>query len=879
MSDVEVIYSQRFHAKWSPIWLRKEDYRSNPGPDLDHEASTAKLWAIYVAEAEKYDKALVESWKSDMDGILIFAGLFSASLTAFIIESYKTLNPDPADVTVVLLSQISRQLAAVANGSSITIPTPDVFVPTTASLVCNALWFISLGLSLSSALVATLLEQWARDFLHRADMGSSPVIRARIFSYLYYGMKRFNMHTVVEVIPLLLHASLAFFFAGLVAFLLPVNKIILGVAGTIIVLVAVVYAALTVLPLRYLDCPYRTPLSGALWRLQQWSSILRARWSGWGTREISDPVQQETVVEAIFRSAKEDSLGRDCRAVVWTMESLADDMELEPFIEAIPDILWGPQGRRRVHDAYIMTLVSQPGSQFARRIENLLRSADSNFLSKETAMQRRITCFKAIWAICSLTEPGAAYYPRFDLRLLDSMLLHLDTGLEGYISSALALAEWTEFCALTPQIDHILQLSRTTDENTLAASRELIQTCLKAVDTIFNRHSNSAVPIPSQSSDDPAIWTQQVLRDLSALRTDAGFLILIRYLLRDPGKQPYEYESTRAILRYPSSGPSHLMRCLLPGAIHAVRDKTLESAVDCGPDSDISGITRIDEVMMFLAGLTWLRTDLEVPTELVYYLNERSSPEAVQHLARTCDTPRVHQWLVRTLSEDFTAPKFSIILGASWFLINHFRESHGDSRWPIDWEPMLDAVVRNSTYSPHKPVLLALLKFCTLESLLEQIRRRPTAIAFPHPLFPTTTAIALGESKLRQSPVAHRYVRYERSAKVMFVTSDVPAREAAIAWAQQHEARVLILTEFLEAFAVVSTIHPDKNFWTQSIDTLEQFSHYSRMRPTFGVHRDHQIRLASIIAHLLEKTEAHTPKAPTVCFRLKVCFKLNGNGR
>ncbi|KAJ6527156.1 hypothetical protein B0H19DRAFT_899754, partial [Mycena capillaripes] len=74
-------------------------------------------WAVYVSEAEKYDKALVESWKSDMDGLLIFAALFSAILTAFIIESYKTLNSDSGDQTVQLLVQISQQLAASVNGS------------------------------------------------------------------------------------------------------------------------------------------------------------------------------------------------------------------------------------------------------------------------------------------------------------------------------------------------------------------------------------------------------------------------------------------------------------------------------------------------------------------------------------------------------------------------------------------------------------------------------------------------------------------------------------------------------------------------------------------------------------------------------------------
>ncbi|KAJ7829458.1 hypothetical protein B0H13DRAFT_1655736, partial [Mycena leptocephala] len=150
------------------------------------KAASSKLWAVYVSEAEKYDKSLVESWKSDMEGMLIFAGLFSASLTAFIIESYKTLIPDSGDSTMRLLAQISQQLAAAANGTTFQGPLPPHthFSPPTSSLVCNALWFISLGLSLTCALIATLLEQWARDFLHKTSMRSAPFIRARIFSYL-----------------------------------------------------------------------------------------------------------------------------------------------------------------------------------------------------------------------------------------------------------------------------------------------------------------------------------------------------------------------------------------------------------------------------------------------------------------------------------------------------------------------------------------------------------------------------------------------------------------------------------------------------------------------------------------------------------------------
>ncbi|KAI0306815.1 hypothetical protein B0F90DRAFT_1849195 [Multifurca ochricompacta] len=57
---------------------------------------SGKLWSMYLTEAEKQDKEITESWKGDTDGILVFTGLFSATVAAFIIESYKKLSPDSA---------------------------------------------------------------------------------------------------------------------------------------------------------------------------------------------------------------------------------------------------------------------------------------------------------------------------------------------------------------------------------------------------------------------------------------------------------------------------------------------------------------------------------------------------------------------------------------------------------------------------------------------------------------------------------------------------------------------------------------------------------------------------------------------------------------
>ncbi|TDL24018.1 hypothetical protein BD410DRAFT_720064, partial [Rickenella mellea] len=126
------------------------------------------MWSLYNAEAAKFDKALVESWKGDMEGILIFAGLFSASVTTFIIESYKKLSPDSGDMTVALLAQISSQLVAISNGTNLNIVSPSPpnipFRPKASVVSVNVLWFLSLTLGLVCALSATMVQQWARNY-------------------------------------------------------------------------------------------------------------------------------------------------------------------------------------------------------------------------------------------------------------------------------------------------------------------------------------------------------------------------------------------------------------------------------------------------------------------------------------------------------------------------------------------------------------------------------------------------------------------------------------------------------------------------------------------------------------------------------------------
>ncbi|KAJ7572349.1 hypothetical protein C8J56DRAFT_842792, partial [Mycena floridula] len=224
--------------------------------------SNGTLPGCYVREAKIYDEGMVARWKVLMDGLLLFAALFSAVVTAFIIEGYKTLSPDPSAMTVVLLYQISQQLSTITNTSTeLNISLPDLNSPPTLAVITNIFWFLSLALSLTCALTATLIEQWASDYVRTIERREAPAIKARIRAYLFEGVENSNVAAIVEGTPLLLHASLFSFFIGLVFFLHPISNIITFLSAGILAAFSIAYFSATIAPLIDTASPIRTPLT------------------------------------------------------------------------------------------------------------------------------------------------------------------------------------------------------------------------------------------------------------------------------------------------------------------------------------------------------------------------------------------------------------------------------------------------------------------------------------------------------------------------------------------------------------------------------------------------------------------------------------------
>ncbi|KAF8147823.1 hypothetical protein B0H34DRAFT_617375, partial [Crassisporium funariophilum] len=60
-------------------------------------------WKVCLDKVLEEDKLQCNSWKDEVQNLLIFAGLFSAVITGFSVESYKSLKADPNDTAVIIL--------------------------------------------------------------------------------------------------------------------------------------------------------------------------------------------------------------------------------------------------------------------------------------------------------------------------------------------------------------------------------------------------------------------------------------------------------------------------------------------------------------------------------------------------------------------------------------------------------------------------------------------------------------------------------------------------------------------------------------------------------------------------------------------------------
>ena len=266
------------------------------------------------------------------------------------------LRPNSQDTSAFYVGKIYEVLAdpnVTRPSTPSPIAKPPPFSRPRYAVWVNSLWFLSLVMSLSCALWATSLHQWARRYIRLTQLARcSPEKRARMRAFFADGVDKMHVPWAVEGLPTLLHLSLFLFFGGLAIFLFNVDQEVFIHVVSWIGLFSIVYGLITLLPLIRHNSPYNTPLSAPTWFLyarilyvtyKVLASIRRNRYRRYPnqryqiqwrfSRWMSGGVEKraEEIVE-------EQSSGIDVRILGWTLSALGDDVSLEKFFETIPGL-------------------------------------------------------------------------------------------------------------------------------------------------------------------------------------------------------------------------------------------------------------------------------------------------------------------------------------------------------------------------------------------------------------------------------------------------------------------------------------------------------------------------------------------------------------
>ncbi|KAJ7901663.1 hypothetical protein B0H13DRAFT_2027512 [Mycena leptocephala] len=631
---------------------------------LGTEEACAKMWSVYISQAEKYDKALVAGWRADMKAILIFTSVPAVALE---------------------------------------------FIPTMATQICNGLWFTALGLSLASAMLATLVEQWARDYLNKSDMLPSPIERARICSYLYSGLKRFRMHAIVDLIPLLLHMSLLLFFAGLVVFLYPINWAMMLIAASLLSIVSSVYAALTIMPLLVANCPCRTPLSGVLWRIRQICiALLSVLCHGVSSATHNVEVMMQSVMESDRRTERDSvSLSsalrpgvfkhtmeavmiyqataesdrrteRDKRALCWTLKSLTTEHELEPFVEAIPQ-----------HDHLLQTLIDDPGVQLGPRIAALLHTCENGLLEEGVRQHRTVVCLEAMlaFAMTAGVGPHSLTFP-FEHSIFTYLSTTDYAPAQTYIPTLRACGVWSLFCSFLgsverlivacdaeidakrdPRIDLLLPWVRKAEQCQQEYRRARDSSYLPGPWPLTLDNLNIYYTYSPNWSDAEGLgYMRKTLQRLLDSKSSVQLAIFRNFLLDSARSkhEPYNFEEAVEILRPKTLSDSGIMLQNPGSTFCAIVDRFKNNANVNHIDRSIAVyLPLLDDVMD--AEIHNCATDA-----LIAYINGRDLPDAVLHVLRDCNVKEVWGRVTRRLSR---RDQLDDVLTAIWRLCDLFMDS------------------------------------------------------------------------------------------------------------------------------------------------------------------------------------------------------------
>ncbi|KAG9039673.1 hypothetical protein FS837_000941 [Tulasnella sp. UAMH 9824] len=231
------------------------------------------FYRYYDALADEIDDDMVKSLKAQLDGILIYAGLFAGVNSAFLALTLPEMSADPADDTNVLLFHL-----VTGGGRNITsmddLPSGS-FSPASGMFSINILFSLSLTLALLAAFLAVLGQQWLVYYRKRSGGGADAQRWEQLRRYL--GAKRWRLEAILDdILPSLLQLGLVIF---CIAFALYLRTLSPWVCYAVAIPMGLALACILFLAISAavdLWCPFKSPLSRALQLIPP--SVARPAW-------------------------------------------------------------------------------------------------------------------------------------------------------------------------------------------------------------------------------------------------------------------------------------------------------------------------------------------------------------------------------------------------------------------------------------------------------------------------------------------------------------------------------------------------------------------------------------------------------------------------
>ncbi|PSS06613.1 hypothetical protein PHLCEN_2v3569 [Hermanssonia centrifuga] len=241
-------------------------------PKGSGEANPANLktgWSAIEDYAWKNDEQSMKVFSEDIDTLLVFAGLFSAVLTAFVVPAFAMLQQDNVQVSADILARISAKLdsfqitPSFINSTASHDPSPSPFTVSTSARWINILWFLSLLFSLSSALFGILAKQWIREYLQWNQTTASPRQNIILRQLRSEAWVKWKVPAGIAAIPALLEVAVVLFLVGLIVFVWTLDfvvALVISISAGIILTIAFI---ITTLPAFFQHCPYKSPTGWA----------------------------------------------------------------------------------------------------------------------------------------------------------------------------------------------------------------------------------------------------------------------------------------------------------------------------------------------------------------------------------------------------------------------------------------------------------------------------------------------------------------------------------------------------------------------------------------------------------------------------------------